>query len=107
MVVGYEKGQEMPNSVGPFQLQNFTNNDFPVPAHFANIGINRKSGLTFDGEGPRSTNWDGKFLMADLNLKYKKVLTAEGTSINQGPIDRDGDGLVYDGTFREKPAPSK
>lgn len=107
MVVNYEKGQDMPDSLGPFKLQDFTNNDFPVPAHFANIGINRKSGLTFDGEGPRSTNWDGKFLMADLNLKYKKVLTAEGTSINQGPIDRDGDGLVYDGTFREKPAPSK
>jgi hypothetical protein len=107
MVVNYEKGQDMPDSLGPFKLQNFTNNDFPVPADFANIGINRKSGLTFDGEGPRSTNWDGKFLMADLNLKYKKVLTAEGISINQGPIDRDGDGLVYDGTFREKPAPSK
>jgi hypothetical protein len=107
MVVNYEKGQDMPDSLGPFKLQNFTNNDFPVPADFANIGINRKSSLTPFPDQPRSTNWDGKFLMADLNLKYKKVLTAEGTSINQGPIDRDGDGLVYDGTFREKPAPSK
>jgi hypothetical protein len=33
-------------------------------------------------------------------------LSQEGRTITQGPIDRDGDGLVYDGTAREKPAPA-
>jgi len=106
MVFGYEKGQVSPRLPDDYQLKNFTYDDFPIPADFANIGINRKSSLSFEGE-PRTTNWDGKSLMSNLFMKYKKVLTAEGTSIQQGPIDRDGDGLVYDGTAREKPAPSK
>jgi len=46
-------------------------------------------------------------LMADLKLKYVKVMTAEGQKLLDGPIDHDGDGLIYDGTAREKPAPSK
>jgi hypothetical protein len=106
MVFNYEKGQVSPRLPDDYQLKNFTYDDFPIPADFANIGINRKSSLSFEGE-PRTTNWDGKSLMSNLFMKYKKVLTAEGTSIQQGPIDRDGDGLVYDGTAREKPAPSK
>jgi hypothetical protein len=107
MLVGYVKGEQLPSSTGPFQFQSFTNDDFPIPADFANIGITRKSTLTPFPDQPPSNNWDGKVLMNNLNMKYKKVLTAEGTSIQQGPIDRDGDGLVYDGTSREKPAPSK
>lgn len=106
MVIGYEKGQATPYLPTDYKLHSFQNDDFPIPADFANIGINRKSSLSFEGE-PRTTNWDGKYLMADAFMKYKKVLTAEGTNIQQGPIDRDGDGLVYDGTAREKPAPSK
>ena len=106
MVIGYEKGQATPYLPTDYKLHSFQNDDFPIPADFANIGINRKSSLSFEGE-PRTTNWDGKYLMADAFMKYKKILTAEGTNIKQGPIDRDGDGLVYDGTAREKPAPSK
>ena len=69
--------------------------DFPLPAHFANIGYK---------EGAET--WAGKELMYDLRMKYTKSLTAEGQKLLQGPIDLDGDGLVYDGTAREKPAPS-
>jgi hypothetical protein len=107
VLVGYVKGEELPSSTGPFQFHSFTNDDFPIPADFANIGINRKSTLSPFPNQPPTNTWDGKVLMGNLNMKYKKVLTAEGTSIQQGPIDRDGDGMVYDGTAREKPAPSK
>ena len=69
--------------------------DFPLPAHFANIGYK---------EGAET--WAGKELMYDLRMKYTKSLTAEGQKLLQGPIDLDGDGLVYDGTASEKPAPS-
>jgi len=68
---------------------------FPLPAHFANIGYT---------EGAR--DWAGKSLMYDLRLKYVKSLTAEGQKLLEGPIDHDGDGLIYDGTAREKPAPT-
>jgi hypothetical protein len=69
---------------------------FPLPADFANIGYT-----------PGAKDWAGKRLMASLNLKYVKVLTPEGQKLLDGPIDHDGDGLVYDGTAREKPAPRK
>jgi GNAT superfamily N-acetyltransferase len=69
---------------------------FPLPADFANIGYT-----------PGAKNWAGKELMASLNMKYVKVLTPEGQKLLDGPIDHDGDGLVYDGTAREKPAPRK
>ena len=78
-----------------------TNDDFPLPNDFATIGIANK---TRDSEGV--SQWGGKSLMDGLHLKYQKVLTAEGRSVIEGPIDRDGDGLVYDGTAREKPAPT-
>jgi len=68
---------------------------FPLPADFANIGYK---------EGAKE--WAGKELMASLNMKYVKVLTPEGQKLLDGPIDHDGDGLIYDGTSREKPAPS-
>jgi hypothetical protein len=45
--------------------------------------------------------------MAGLRMSYVKSLTAEGQKLLDGPIDHDGDGLIYDGTAREKPAPSK
>jgi hypothetical protein len=70
---------------------------FPIPAEIANIGYT-----------PGARDWAGKDLLQNLNVYYKKHLqSAEGQSILQGPIDRDGDGMVYDGTPREKPAPSK
>jgi hypothetical protein len=68
---------------------------FPLPADFANIGYT-----------PGAKEWAGKTLMASLSMKYVKVLTPEGQKLMDGPIDHDGDGLIYDGTSREKPAPS-
>lgn len=70
--------------------------DFPLPADFANIGYT-----------PGAKDWAGKRLMASRGMKYVKVLTPEGQKLLDGPIDHDGDGLIYDGTAREKPAPSK
>jgi hypothetical protein len=67
---------------------------FPLPADFANIGYT-----------PGAKDWSGKRLMSSLNMKYVKVLTPEGQKLMDGPIDHDGDGLIYDGTSREKPAP--
>lgn len=68
---------------------------FPLPADFANIGYTAGA-----------KEWAGKNLMARIGMKYVKVLTPEGQKLMDGPIDHDGDGLIYDGTSREKPAPS-
>ena len=68
---------------------------FPLPANFANIGYTTGA-----------KEWAGKELTRGLNMKYVKVLTSEGQKLMDGPIDHDGDGLIYDGTSREKPAPS-
>jgi GNAT superfamily N-acetyltransferase/transcriptional regulator with XRE-family HTH domain len=87
-----ESGNEYPawDSVKDMKSDNF-----PLPADFANIGYTKGA-----------TEWAGKSLMYDLRLKYTKSLTAEGQKLLDGPIDHDGDGLIYDGTAREKPAPS-
>ena len=69
---------------------------FPLPADFANIGYTAGA-----------KQWAGKDLMSSLHMKYVKVLTPEGQKLMDGPIDHDGDGLIYDGTAREKPAPSR
>jgi hypothetical protein len=74
--------------------------DFPLPAHFANIGYSKE-------KAEEVGTWAGKELMYDLKLSYVKSLTAEGQKLLEGPIDHDGDGLIYDGTAREKPAPTK
>jgi GNAT superfamily N-acetyltransferase len=73
--------------------------NFPLPAHFANIGYSKE-------KAEETGTWAGKELMYDLRVKYTKSLTAEGQKLLQGPIDHDGDGLIYDGTAREKPAPT-
>jgi hypothetical protein len=73
--------------------------DFPFPAEFASIGWDRR---TKDSNG--EWDWDGKRLMEYKNFQYAMPLTAEGRNLLAGPIDRDGDGLVYDGTVRERPA---
>jgi hypothetical protein len=88
-------------SARELKVKPMTNNDFPIPADFANLGIDRKT------KTGNFVDWAGKGLTAGLHMKYKKGLTAEGLTIAEGPIDRDGDGLVYDGTAREKPAPNK
>lgn len=72
---------------------------FPTPAEFALIGYT---------EG--ATSWLGSNSMWGVRLKYRKGMSAEARDLitpsgAEKPIDRDGDGLVFDGTAREKPAP--
>ena len=76
-------------------MKSMKEDGFPLPADFANIGYK---------EGAKE--WAGKTLMYGQTFKYSKVLTPEGMKLLEGPIDHDGDGLIYDGTPREKPAPS-
>ena len=79
------------------ETRDMADDNFPIPAEIANIGYT-----------PGATEWFGKTILNNANVYYKKRLqSAEAQTINEGPIDRDGDGLVYDGTPREKPAPSK
>lgn len=79
------------------EVRLLTEDNFPIPADFANLGYTKGA-----------TEWAGKELLQGANLYYKKRLqSAEAQSLTEGPIDRDGDGLVYDGTPREKPAPTK
>ena len=99
MVVGYVPGKT--GSISDIvKFKDMKGDGFPLPADFANIGIDRKT------KTGNFVDWAGKELTAGLHMKYEKRLTAEGTTLLSGPIDRDGDGLVYDGTPREKPAPS-
>lgn len=81
-------------------VKDLKEDDFPLPAHFANIGYSKE-------KAEETGTWAGKELMYDLRMKYTKSLTAEGQKLLEGPIDHDGDGLIYDGTAREKPAPTK
>jgi hypothetical protein len=81
--------------------------NFPIPNDFLMIGYSDRVQISenqFTGKPVYS--WAGARLLDNLNMKYQKGLSKEGRTIQQGPIDRDGDGLVYDGTPREKPAPT-
>jgi hypothetical protein len=79
--------------------------DFPIPNDFLMIGYaDRFETGTNQFTGKPVYSWAGARLLDGLHMKYQKGLSQEGRTINQGPIDRDGDGLVYDGTPREKPA---
>ena len=91
------------NGVAFRGVKSMKEDTFPTPNDFAMIGYAQRvqSGTTDFGKPVYS--WAGKWLLEGLNLKYRKGLTQEGRTLNQGPIDRDGDGLVYDGTAREKP----
>ena len=83
-----------------------TSDDFPIPHDFLMIGYkDRVQVSTNQFTGKPVYSWAGASLLEGLHMKYSKGLSKEGRSIIQGPIDRDGDGLVYDGTPREKPAP--
>lgn len=75
-------------------IKDMKEDNFPLPVEFANIGFK-----------PGAKEWAGQMLMGGLRMKYVKVLTAEGQKLLDGPIDHDGDGMIYDGTSREKPAP--
>jgi GNAT superfamily N-acetyltransferase len=79
-------------------IKDMRNDDFPKPADFARLGA-KSSLVTEDG----GSTWTGKELLRGMYSPYVKVLTAEGSKILDGPIDMDGDGLIYDGTPREKP----
>ena len=81
--------------------------NFPIPNDFLMIGYaDRFETGTNPLTGKPVYSWAGARLLENRNMKYQKGLSKEGRSITQGPIDRDGDGLVYDGTPREKPAPA-
>ena len=82
-------------------IKDMKNDNFPKPRDFASLGADRPITLE-DG----TKTYSGKILLAGKYLPYMKILTAEGQNLLSGPIDMDGDGLVYDGTPREKPVSS-
>ena len=87
-------------------IKTIDSDNFPIPNDFLMIGYGDRVQISenqFTGKPVYS--WAGARLLDNLNMKYQKGLSQEGRTITQGPIDRDGDGLVYDGTPREKPAP--
>jgi GNAT superfamily N-acetyltransferase len=97
------KGREilgrMKDSSG--NIRDMKEDDFPTPKEFASLGASRPL-VTKDGK----STWAGKELLEGKYMPYMKVLTAEGQNLLSGPVDMDGDGLVYDGTPREKPVSS-
>jgi hypothetical protein len=102
MVTGYN-----PSTREFDTTKKITSDNFPIPNDFLMIGYkDRVQTGTNRITGKPVYSWAGARLLDNLNMKYQKGLSKEGRSINQGPIDRDGDGLVYDGTAREKPAPT-
>jgi len=102
MVTDYDPSSRSFNSTKPIRLD-----DFPIPNDFLMIGYKDRVQIgTNQITGKPVYSWAGARLLNNLNMKYQKGLSKEGRSITQGPIDRDGDGLVYDGTAREKPAPT-
>jgi len=102
MVTDYDPTSRSFNSTKPIRLD-----DFPIPNDFLMIGYKDRVQInTNQLTGKPVYSWAGARLLDNLNMKYQKGLSKEGRSITQGPIDRDGDGLVYDGTAREKPAPA-
>jgi hypothetical protein len=103
MVTGYN-----PNTViFTGSTKTLNSDDFPIPNDFLMIGYaDRFETGTNQITGKPVYSWAGARLLDNLNMKYQKGLSQEGRTIQQGPIDRDGDGLVYDGTPREKPAPA-
>jgi len=82
-------------------IRDMREDDFPTPKEFASLGADKPLKTT-DGQ----TTWSGKELLRREYIPYMKILTAEGQNLLAGPIDMDGDGLVYDGTPREKPVSS-
>lgn len=86
-------------------MKDMRNDDFPKPYDFAKLGFDKPITLK-NWDGKTRATYFGKELLANRAFYYTKALTAEGRNLLNGPIDMDGDGLVYDGTPREKPAPS-
>jgi GNAT superfamily N-acetyltransferase len=86
-------------------IKDMTNDDFPKPHDFSSLGS--KTPFTVERDGEQRKMWFGKAMLEGRAIYYVKALTAEGRNLLAGPIDMDGDGMVYDGTPREKPASSK
>jgi hypothetical protein len=88
-------------------IKDMTSDDFPLPNDFAMIGFKDKTSTPYvhpiTQDRKTSVSWSGERLLSDMNLNYIQILTPEGRSLIDGPIDRDGDGMVFDGTAREKP----
>ena len=88
-------------------IKTIDSDDFPIPNDFLMIGYADRVQIGNNAITNKPVySWAGARLLENRNMKYQKGLSKEGRSITQGPIDRDGDGLVYDGTPREKPAPA-
>ena len=64
---------------------NLSDPDFPFPYEFAEL------------PGAKNT-------LYGVRVDFEKVLTAEGARLREGAIDADGDGMIFDGTRRERPA---
>lgn len=98
-----QKGREILSRMtdGNGRIRDMKEDDFPTPKEFASLGADKPLRTT-DGK----TTWSGKELLQREYIPYMKILTAEGQNLLSGPIDMDGDGLVYDGTPREKPVSS-
>jgi hypothetical protein len=47
-----------------------------------------------------------KDVLYNERVYFEKILSAEGVRLREGAIDADGDGMIFDGTPRERPAPS-
>jgi len=93
----------MKNPDGKFK--DISADDFPKPHEFASLGAD-KSLIEIERYGRgKQEYWVGKAFLEGRAVYYTKGLTAEGRNLLAGPIDMDGDGMVYDGTAREKPAP--
>lgn len=104
----WERGAELVQVTASYparvKMKDITSPDFPFPAEFATLGWDRRTSVIVNGK--REDDWAGKRLLEGMALDYRKPITAEGRNLLGGPIDRDGDGLVYDGTARERPAPN-
>jgi hypothetical protein len=94
--------------VGFDSIKDMKTDDFPLPNDFAMIGFDRKTSTPYvhpiTQDNKNAVSWAGERLLSNMNLHYVQILTPEGRNLFDGPIDRDGDGMVFDGTAREKPA---
>jgi GNAT superfamily N-acetyltransferase len=66
---------------------NMSDKDFPFPDDYASLP-------------------NAKSAMYGERVYFEKILTPEGVRLREGAIDADGDGMIYDGTPRERPAPA-
>jgi hypothetical protein len=89
-------------------IKDMKTDGFPLPKDFAMIGFVDRTTTRYvhpiTQDNKSSFSWAGERLLSNMNLHYVQILTPEGRNLFDGPIDRDGDGMVFDGTARERPA---